>query len=79
MLQNAMLFNLLLVILLSRNEIWEQLSHILASSTWREILFNSSECPEKNKERELVDGDGSVKVGYADKWLETRQDVSRML
>ena len=31
------------------------------------------------KKRELVDGDGSVKVGYADKWLETRQDVSRML
>ena len=33
----------------------------------------------KIKKRELVDGDGSVKVGYADKWLETRQDVSRML
>ena len=25
-----------------------------------------------------MDGDGSVEVGYADKWLETRQEVSRM-
>ena len=25
-----------------------------------------------------MDGDGLIKVDYADKWLETRQDVSRM-
>jgi type 2A phosphatase activator TIP41 len=41
--------------------------------------FTAQKALQNVKKGELVDGDGAVKVGYADKWLETRQDVSRML
>lgn len=48
-------------------------------STGMKYSFTAQESLKNVKKGELVDGDGSVKVGYADKWLETRQDVSRML
>ena len=41
--------------------------------------FTAQNALQNVKRGELVDGDGAVKVGYADKWLETRQDVSRLL
>ena len=41
--------------------------------------FTAQEFLQNVNKGELVDGDGSVEVGYADKWLETRQEVSRML
>jgi type 2A phosphatase activator TIP41 len=41
--------------------------------------FTAQKGLQNVKKGDLVDGDGAVKVGYADKWLETRQDVSRML
>ena len=41
--------------------------------------FTAQESLQNVKKGELVDGDSSVEVGYADKWLETRQEVSRML
>ena len=41
--------------------------------------FTAQSSLQNVKKGELVDGDGAVKVVYADKWLETRQDVSVML
>ena len=40
--------------------------------------FTAQNALQNVKKGELGDGDGAVKVRYADKWLETRQDVSRM-
>lgn len=41
--------------------------------------FTAQQALQGVKKGELVEGDGAVKVGYADKWLQSRQGISRML
>ena len=41
--------------------------------------FTAHKALQDVKKGELSEGDGAVKVGYADKWLQSRQDVSRMI
>ena len=41
--------------------------------------FTAQKALQDVKKGELAEGDGAVKVGYADKWLQSRQDVSPML
>ena len=58
------------------------LASLLTRSVTRRLSCDSitaQESLQNVKKGELVDGDGLVKVVYADKWLETRRVVSRML
>jgi len=41
--------------------------------------FTTPEALKQVKKGELVEGDGGVKVGYADKWMQSRQGISTSL
>lgn len=47
-------------------------------SSWK-YSFSTKDALKAVKNGQLVDGDGGVKVGYADKWLESRTDPSSQL